>query len=56
MKSRVYQLIVRHYFFLTATLLASSIYGSVGSFRLGMTGFFLGAALVTLTTRGMGTK
>lgn len=51
MKARAYEIVVRHYFFLTATLLASSIYATLGSFKIGMSGYFIGAAIVAMTTR-----
>jgi len=56
MKARAYQLIVRHHFFLAATFLASTIYALHGTFATGMAGYLLGAVLVTVATRGGGSK
>jgi len=56
MKARAYEIVVRHHFFLTATLLASSIYTALGVFKVGMSGYFLGAAIVAFSTRNMETK
>ncbi len=56
MKARAYDIVVRHHFFLTATLLASSIYSALGVFKVGMSGYFLGAAIVALSTRETKTK
>lgn len=56
MKSRMYEIVIRHHIFFTSTLYAASIFTALGSFKVGMSGYFLGAAIMALTTKGMEMK
>lgn len=49
--STVQKTVSNHYFFFTATLAASSIYGAANKFVLGMVGYFIGVGLVAVLTR-----